>query len=41
MIVKFLILGVHVYRRAGSGFQLLGAADMIDVSVSDNDGFHA
>jgi hypothetical protein len=41
MIVELLILGIHVYGRAGGGFQLLSAANMIDVRVRNDDSLHA
>jgi hypothetical protein len=41
VIVKLLIVGVHVDRRAGGRFQLLGAADMVDVGMSNDDSLYA
>jgi len=38
--LQFLVVGVHVHRRARGLFQFLGAADVIDVGVRNHDGFH-
>ncbi len=41
MVVEFLIVLVHQHRRAGGGFELRGAADVIDMGVGDDDRLHA
>ena len=40
-VVELLILSVHVNRRAGGGFELGRASDMVDVRVRDHDGLHS
>ena len=40
MIVELLIVRVHLNRRAGGGFELGGASDMVDMRVRDHDRLH-
>src|ERR1019366_4284715 len=37
-VLEFAVLQVHIYRGAGGQFELLRAADVIDVGVRDYDG---
>jgi len=41
LIVKLLIVGVHVNRRAGGCFQLLSSTNMVDMRMGNNDGLYA
>ena len=40
-VAQLRVVFVHVDRRAGGRLQLVRAADVIDVRVRDDDGFHA